>query len=393
MAKIKVILLIENSRKTGRGLLRGITRYSRTKAPGYTFIKPLPFYRESTRKIEMLAQLKNSPDIGGIIMRDTGYTYEKIASLQLPTIVFPDHNDQFHDLPVIISDSAEIGKIGADHLLALGFHKLAFCGYDKMPWSWKRSESFSKTVTDADCETHFYKQPKSRARLLWNQEEPIIADWLRSLPKPIGLMACNDDRAAEVVETCETIGLHVPEDIAVIGVDNDDMVCELASPPLSSISLNVERAGYEAAKLLDQLIAGEKMQGQKIPIHATHIVSRQSTDILAIDDPQIARALRYIKQNSQRLIVVDEVVDATFLSRRVLESRFRKKLNRSILSEIRRVRTNMIVLKLLETKMTVSQIAIDMGFSDDKNIARFFRKQKGISPIAYRKKFATEPSV
>jgi LacI family transcriptional regulator len=205
-------------------------------------------------------------------------------------------------------------------------------------------------------------------------------------------MACNDDRAAEIVETCATIGLQVPEEIAVIGVDNDDMVCELANPPISSIFLNEERAGYEAAKLLAQLMAGEKMAGQKIPVHATHIVTRQSTDILKVEDPQIVRALRYIKQNSQRLISVDQVVDATLLSRRVLESRFRRELNRSILSEIRRVRVDTVVRKLIETNMTISQIAIDMGFSDDKHIARMFRKEKGMSPNAYRKKFAAQPS-
>jgi LacI family transcriptional regulator len=198
-------------------------------------------------------------------------------------------------------------------------------------------------------------------------------------------MACNDDRARQVMEACKIAGLHVPEEVAIIGVDNDDLVCNLSHPPLSSIALNFERSGYEAAELLDKLMTGEKMADQRIVVRPTHIVTRQSTDILAIEDREVAKAVRFIRQHSKEPIQVSDVVDAVLVSRRSLYHQFRRVLGRSPNEEIRRTRVEQIVRMLVETNLPVSKIAFALGYSSVAHIARYFRQEKGMNLQSYRK--------
>jgi LacI family transcriptional regulator len=201
-------------------------------------------------------------------------------------------------------------------------------------------------------------------------------------------MCCNDDRALLVVEACKLIDCSVPDDVAVLGVDNDVLVCDLADPPISSISLSTEGAGYEAARLLDQLMHGGTMDGQVIPVQPTHIVTRMSTDMLAVTDPDVAAALGFIRRNANRLIQVDDVVEATTASRRVLEKRFKAILRRSVHQEIRRIRVNNIIRLLVGTDMSVTDIAAHCGFDGVEHIARHFRKETGVSLRDYRKRHA-----
>ena len=214
-----------------------------------------------------------------------------------------------------------------------------------------------------------------------------MADWLRGLPKPIGLMTCVDDRSYHVLDACKIAGCDVPNDVAIIGVDNDELICRLAKPQLSSVSLNAERAGYEAAELLDRLMSGEEPAGQQILAEPTHIETRQSTDILAMQDSEVSRAVQYIRQHPNEALQVGDVVKTVALSRRSLQLRFRRILGRSILDEIRRVRVNHVAQMLTETNLPVSKIALALGYPGIDHIARSFRKEKGMSPLTYRKRF------
>jgi LacI family transcriptional regulator len=214
-----------------------------------------------------------------------------------------------------------------------------------------------------------------------------MAEWLKTLPKPLGLMTCTDERSQHVIEACKTAEFRVPEDIAIIGVDNDELVCDLSDPPLSSVFQNSEKAGYEAAELLDELMAGKKPAKKEVIVDAPYIVNRQSTDILAIEDREVVEAIRYIREHSKDNIGVGQVIKATALSRRALERRFNKILGRSIYNEIRRTRVEQAVRMLLETKMSISQIASALGYPSVDHIARYFKREKGMSLVAYRKKF------
>jgi len=356
MAKIrKVILLIETSRAYGRGILRGIARYSRLHGPWILDRKP-PYYRKPGEWVRSLRRRKKL-DADGIIMVEQEKP-EEIIAMGLPTIASPYIKERIPGVANIIGDTAKMGQMAAEHLLNRGFRQFAYCGFEDMFGARSRGESFGKRIKEAGFETYFYKQPKSKANRSWENEQIYMADWLKSLPKPVGLMTCTDDRSQDVIEACKIAALHVPEQVAIIGVDNDETVCELSSPPLSSIVLNTERSGYEAAELLDKLMAGEKMANHEIIVQPTHIVTRQSTDILAVDDREVAKAMRFIRQHSKGIIQVSDVVDSVGLSRRVLQQRFQRILGRSA-----------------------------FGYAGVEKLSRYFQREKGMSPCAYRKQY------
>ena len=189
-------------------------------------------------------------------------------------------------------------------------------------------------------------------------------------------MACNDDRGHHVLEACKIAELRVPEDVAVIGVDNDILVCEMCDPPLSSIALNTESAGYETAELLDKLMRNTEMCGQEILVAPTHVVSRHSTDIFAIKDENVVKALCFIFKNIRRKIIVEDIVKVTSLSRRSLETKFKKNLGRSIMDEVRRMRIGIISKLLIETDLSIAEICNTFSFIDMDHIARYFKKEK-----------------
>jgi LacI family transcriptional regulator len=322
----------------------------------------------------------------GILMREP-HKIEDIIAMGVPAISCPYTRERIPGITNIMTDHVSVGKTGAEHLLKRGFQRFAYCGFDDWWWSRKRGEVFGKTVAAAGYPTYFYPQPRAKAKRTWDKELPIIADWLLTLPKPIGLMACNDDRGEWVIEACKIAGLNVPDEAAIVGVDNDQLICDLCAPPLSSIVLNVEKAGYDAAALLDKMMAGERATVCDIHVRPTHVAIRQSTDILAVDDASVSAAIRFIRQHSKTVIQVKDVVNAVALSRRVLEKRFRAILGHSIHDEIRRARVEQIIQMLAETGMSISEIAQALGFSDVAHISRYFRREKGMSPLAYRKRY------
>jgi LacI family transcriptional regulator len=385
MAKIrKVIVLVETSRAYGRGLLQGIAKYSRLHGPWIFYRKP-PYYRHPAQWVRALSHQKKL-DADGIIMVEQEKPQEFIA-LGLPTVASPYIEDHIASAANIIGDNAAMGRLAAEHLLDRGFKNFAYCGFEDMFGARSRGESFRRRITEAGFQTQIYKKPKPRGRRSWEDEQIFMADWLKSLPKPVGLMTCTDDRSQDVIEACKVAALHVPEQVAIIGVDNDELVCELSSPPLSSIALNTQRSGYEAAELLNKLMSRKqrKTADHTIVVHPTHVVTRQSTDIMAMADRDVVEAVRFIRRHAREMIQVDDVVDTVAISRRSLEQRFRREFGHSVLAEIKRARVDQVARMLVETNRSVSQIALALGYSGVENIARYFRSEKGMSPLAYRK--------
>ncbi len=218
------------------------------------------------------------------------------------------------------------------------------------------------------------------------QEQGILAEWLRKLAKPVGVMACNDDRGRKVLQACAIAGVQVPEELAVVGVDNDELVCELSDPPLSSVALDLERTGYRAAAVLDGLMAGRFKQYCELPVEPLWIVARRATDVVAQEDRQIAAALAFIRDNAQQPISVADVVRQTDLSRRTLERRFLGAVGRTVLSEITRCRLERARRFLLETDLRVDGVARASGFGNLKPMTRAFRDQEGCSPTEFRRR-------
>ena len=386
--KRKVLLMMETSRKYGRSILRGIAKYSRTHGP-WIFYRRAPFYWDSGVKEVTLDQLLKL-GINGVILREQREQEQtdRILAEGLPTIVSP-YRELFEGLPNIVTDDTAIGAMAAEYLLHRGFKKFAYCGFGNMYyWSRDRGKSFTERVERAGFQIHHYEyeQPKSRSPHSWEVELAILVDWLKRLPKPVALMACNDDRSQDILEACKIANLDVPEQVAILGLGDDDLVCDLASPPLSSIALSAERAGYESAAILDKLMDGEKITDRKIVVPPSYVVTRQSTDILTIDDPYVADALCFIYRRARReAIQVNDVLRAVPISRRSLYERFAGILGRSVHEEIKRIRVEHLARLLVSTKLSISQIASSLGCSDMKNLARYFKQVKGMSPLQYRK--------
>jgi LacI family transcriptional regulator len=351
----KVILLLETSRAYGRQLQLGITKYT-------YFHGPWTFYREPGGRDRALPKLENWKANGIIAHVKNARMGKKILEMGIPAIV---KGYRVPGVPIILTDNEAIGKMAAEHLLGCGFRHFAYCGYDNLYWSKERGKAFAKRIAEAKSKTHFYKQPKTHRQRLWDNEINYMTEWLKSLPKPVGLMACVDDRSQHVLQACQIASLEVPSDVAIIGVDNDELVCKLSNPQLSSVALAAERAGYEAAELMDKLMAGERIENPTVVTRPTHVETRQSTNILATENVMVAKAVQFIRQHSNESIQVADVVEAVPLSRRSLQLQFQRVLGHSILEEIRRTRIEQIAEML--------------------HVARFFRKEKGMSPLAYRK--------
>ena len=374
-----VFLLIDSSRAYERALLKGIAHYSQMHGP-WIFVHEGPFWEKHSRK-DLLDRMKSAD---GIIMRE-GPFMKEILNLRIPAIVSNYATEDIPGLPNIISDHVAIGRLAAEHLLERGFRQFAFCGYPELFWSNQRCEGFTQRIKKAGFEWTDYRPPKT-IRQHWKNELPFMMEWLKELPKPVGLFTCVDERSQQVAEACKKSALRIPDEVAILGVDNDEMICMLSSTPLSSVAITAEKGGYEAAAVLDRLMKGKKKSTATIQISPSHIVTRTSTDIVTVADDHVARALTFIRDNSKRELQVGDVAQAAGLSRRVLEKRFRKTVNRSIHEQIRQERVGLIIKLLADPTLRITDIAYSMGFPDAAHIARYFRSQTGLSTATYRQR-------
>jgi len=387
MSKVhKVILLIEKSRAFGRGLLHGIVQYSNFHGPWLFYMEPEISKKSRKHPYEWIKDL----EADGII----GYTWDAnlikaIVNLGFPAMIRGLEKPTLNAY-CIVTDQIAITRTAVEYFLELGFRRFAYCGFDDMIWSQQRGENFSKAVAESGYKTYLYRQPKAKRLRTPDKEQVIIAKWLISLPKPIAVMAGNDDRSQDILAACKIADIKVPSEVAILGVDNDELICGLSYPQLSSIALSTQRAGYEAAQVLGKLMEGQKVaeNEQEVTVSPLHVVTRQSTDIMAIEDKQVAEAVHFIRNHSNKVIQVGDVAEAAGLSRRILEQRFRKVLAHSVHEEIKYARVNQMAKMLIGTTLSISQIARSLGFPYTNNISRYFKRQKGISPLEYRKKYA-----
>ena len=370
--------MLETSRRCGREILRGCARYSRTHGP-WNIQRTQPYYRtNSGKKKNIDFDLLNAD---GVVFIDPE-TPERVKATGLPAVAI-DVEGLIDGVINVIGNCEKIGQMGAKHFLDRGFEHFAFCGFDDIHWSRERGDAYTNYLRNAGHKVFHYKKRPNTGRS-WAREKPHLTKWVVNLPRPIAVMACNDDRADNIAEVCKDCEIRVPSEIAVLGVDNDDLVCEITDPPISSISMNFEKAGFEAAMMLDRWMRGENMANATIISEPTRIIVRQSTDILAIEDPEVSEAIRFIKDHVRDNIQVADVVENASLSRRMLENRFKAAMGTTIGSQIRTLRANHIANLLLETNMSILEISYLMGFNSQANLSRYFQKEFKMNPARYR---------
>ena len=383
----RIMIIIDTSRVSGRKFLVGAEKYISARADWEVYIKSPLYLGIDGENSALNIPLDN---LDGLLIRDA-VDSNYISNIDVPKVVNDTQREIIPGTSTIVTDSYEIGASAAEYFLNLGFDNFAYCGYEHFAWSQKRFAGFKEygLKNGVKSVSNFIYEPPQTHDSFGSQEmheRMEMAEWLSRLPRPLCVFACNDDRAISVLEVCKTSGISVPEEVAVLGVDNDDLMCNLSSPSLSSIELDFERAGYSAAHHLNELITG-RAGNKTIHVKGIEIIKRQSTDVLAINDEEVVAALSFIRNNFHKLILATDVVESTCLSRRELERRFKKYLKRSIKSEIERLRIEMIKNMLLKTNAPVYQIASELEFTDPVHFSRYFKNATGQTPSQMRKNF------
>ncbi len=380
-----VALILETSTAYGRALIQGATRYIREVGPWTVYIEQRSLQDPGPPWLEEW-------DGDGIISRaSTPRSARAVLRTGIPTV---DLNDQVRGLgmPQIHSDHAAIARLAAEHLLDRGFRQFAYFGFPVFEWSVRRQEAFAARVRAAGCDFHEDEATRRASwghqQSSWEEEMAAAARWIKKLPKPLGVMTGNDPRGIQLLDACRRAGVAVPEEVAVVGVDNDELMCQAAYPPLSSVIPDAARIGYEAAALLDRLMKGQPAPAAMQTIPPLGVAVRQSSDVTAIADPRLADALRFIREHACDGIGVDEVIENAAVSRSVLQRLFRKHVDTTILDAITGVRIARVKQLLAETDLPLDAIAGRAGFAYMEYMSAVFRRQTGRTPGAYRREFA-----
>lgn len=374
-----VALLIETSNAYARNLLSGVVSYLRTNA---SWSVSLP---EQHRGADPPAWLRSWKGDGLIARIETEAIARVVRKLNVP-IVDVSAARHVPSLPWVETDDAAMAETAFNHFRERGFQHFAFCGEPEFHWSNLREAGFRDAVEEAGFECHVFHSRSPDVRgYSWAKERQRLDRWLQSLPRPVGVFACYDIKGQQVLDQCREQAISVPEEVAVLGVDNDELLCNLCSPPLSSIMPAAQQAGREAARMLDQMMNGRHVPPLPHLIKPLGIATRQSSDVIAIDDPDVAQAMKFIRDHACDGINVNSVLKQVPLSRRVLEKRFQQSIGRTPHQEITRRRFDQVRSLLIQTDLTLNQIASKTGFRNEEYLSVAFRKAAGMSPGQYRK--------
>ena len=411
MSRRSVAFLIETSNGHGRGLLEGVVSYVKESADWSVFLT------EQERGAIPPNWLKNWRGDGIIARIETDEIADQLRDLRVP-IVDLSATRHVKGIPWTSTDDTAIAALGVQHFLDRGFHNLAFCGDPGFAWSNLRRDRYRELTLSAERKFFEYQSTHRYDPMFdWEQEKTRLGHWLTTLPRPVAIMACYDFQAQQVLDACRQSRIAVPESVAVLGVDNDRLICELAEPSLSSIIQDTHATGYEAARLLDEMMdmqikASNRTQAsnRRSPVARSEqtatkslsklttmtdpplftkplgIVVRESTDTLAIDDHEISEALQYIRRHAHANIRVTDVLKTLSLSRRSLEHRFKKLVGRTPHEEIQRVRLNSVKRLLSETELSIAAIAERSGYEHGEYMTAVFRRVTGLTPSEYRRK-------
>ncbi len=368
-------LIIETTRAHGRRILRGIGDYIRENGPWLIHVEPRSL-------IDAAPQWLSTWDGDGIIARvvDDG-SADMLAATGIPIVNLKASASTSLGPADIVCDRRAVGRAAAEHLLKRGFRHFAFIGVPGIAWSDLQFDGFRIAVEGEHCGCRRYERNEEFSHRYrdgsLDEEIDEVAAWLAGLPKPLGVLAADDFLGVQILSGCRRAGIPVPDAVGVLGVDNDETICQLGYPPLSSIVPDDVRIGREAAGLLRELLAGGSRPEEQMLIPPLGVVTRQSTDVVATDDELVAEAMRFIRENAGRGINVKDVVSAMNVSRSVLQRRFREVLNRSVYDIIVEIRVERVKELLTQSTLSLREIAARAGFLHTEHMNSVFKQKTG----------------
>jgi LacI family transcriptional regulator len=362
-------------------IFRGVNRYARPHRRWW-----IATASDDEAGLELLLALNLKGIIGHI---NHARIAARLKRRRIPTVnlsgLYPDAG-----FPLVRPDDPAVGRLAAQHLLERGFRTVAFFG-GATPYERQREDGFVQAASSAGATAHVYRREKTvavaRARTNPELEEQRRIHWVRALPKPVGILAAHDRLALQLLDICHSLGLDVPGQVAIVGVDDEEIVCESSWPTISSVRLQGERMGFEAARVLERLMRRAAAPLRPVLLPPVGVTTRQSSDAVAVKNPLIARAMRYIRDHAAKGINVTDVVRSLPVNRRTFERQFRDAVGRSPLDELLRVRLDHARRLLAATDLQMPQVAEAAGFRDASHLWEVFRRLAGLSPRDYRARF------
>lgn len=381
---MRLLIITDFTESFAYKLLKGIVSYNRGKEQ-WTICRMPPSYKRHLGAEGVVNWAKNW-GADAVIGQFAGNDEVSLFTKNGIVVVAQDYIRKFNGIPNITADYHGTGRMAAEYFIGKGYTNFAFFGFRDVCWSDERYEGFKKAVEESGYGDHLSAYRMQDINAIWYYELDRLSDWLRDLPKPVAVMACDDNQASNLIDACNSIGIKMPGEVAIIGVDNDEIICNLNTPSLTSIHVDIENGGYRTAGLIDRIVNDRSTRVEDIVLKPVKVVSRISTASYATDDTQILNAIQFIHQNLTKKISVSDVMKEAALSRRLLERRFKAVTGESIYQYISRNKVKLFADMLLDTNDQVITVALNLGENDSKSISRKFKAAYGMAPNEWREK-------
>ncbi|MBR3096857.1 MAG: DNA-binding transcriptional regulator [Bacteroidales bacterium] len=387
---IRLLIISDFTESFSHKLLAGIVDYSRRKEQW--IVRRMPPSYKAQIGIQGLLRLSKEWDVDAILGQ-----FEPTDDLSTLTdngivVVAQDFKQRFASVPNVTGDYIGTGKMAARFFIDRGFKNFGFFGFNDVCWSDERCEGFRREIEAAGFGSSFYAYRMQEIDMVWYYQRNRLREWLQSIPKPIAIMACDDNQGENLIEACHSIGIKIPSEVSVMGVDNDETLCSLGSTTLSSIQVDIEEGGRQTAALLERLVTDPSAPAKDVVLQPMKIVNRMSTAAFATQDQQILRAILFIHRNVRKKISVADVTAEAALSRRLLERRFKDVTGKTLYEYITELKLKDFADQLVETDEQVMTIALSMGENDTKSISRRFKQLYGCTPLQWRENQRKKPN-
>ncbi len=387
---LKVLLTYDFTSAFSRLLMEGFLQYS-TEVGGWRFYR-IPVNRvngnENLSSIieDIVHHWKADAIVGQLPESETN----RLNCLGIP-VILQNYTQRITGFSNITGDYYATGELAANYFIHKGYTHFAYYGTDRTIWSREREKGFCDSLRCAGLDVQVYNE-KNDIQYGSTSEQQVLQSWLSHLPKPVALFACNDMFALRVTETCNICDIHIPQDLAVLGVDNDEILCHMSDPPISSIALDVKNGGYQAARLLHDMIKDKQQSNRDIVIKPIRIVRRKSTEGYSIYDPLVIKALKFIETRYNKNICISEILEQVCVSRRVLEKHFKKEMGISVYQYILDYRAFCLAEQLLASDKSILEISIELGYDNYTNLSKSFKRIYQMTPTQYRNFYKKYPS-